>query len=125
MRFSEVKPIMRRILISLVPGIILSSLLIAQAASTVVEGIRTEALRQSARDLALPLAAHWNMGQEKDGFTPSYQMSMIERGHYLLPWFLMPDMSVSPDDQRWIDYYETAIKRAAQLNLPISLVGTQ
>ncbi len=106
-------------------GILLSSLSIIQPSSTVIEGIRTEALRQGSRDYPLPLAAHWNVGQEKDGFSPSYQMNMIDRGHHLLPWFNMPDMSVIPDDQRWIDYYETAIKRAAQLNLPISFVGTQ
>jgi hypothetical protein len=116
---------MRRILISLISSLLLSSILTAQPSSPVVEGIRTEALRQNGREFPLPLAGHWNMGQERDGFTPSYQMSMVDRGHYLLPWFHMPDLSANPDDQRWIDYYETAIKRAAQLYLPISLVGTQ
>jgi hypothetical protein len=116
---------MRKIIISLIPTLLLSFILMAQPSSLVPEGIRTEALRQSGRDYPLPLAGHWNTGQEKDGFTPSYQMSMIDRGHYLLPWFQMPDISASPDDPRLIGYYEASIKRAAQLNLPISLVGTQ
>jgi hypothetical protein len=120
---------MRQIVMSLISGILLSSLLsymlLIQPSSLVIEGIRTEALRQGTKDFPLPLAGHWNTGQEKDGFSPSYQLSMIERGHYLLPWFLMPDTTANPDDQRWIEYYETAIKRAGQLNLPISFVGTQ
>ncbi|MBO0800019.1 MAG: hypothetical protein J2P31_14455, partial [Blastocatellia bacterium] len=90
-----------------------------------MDAIRTEALLQGTNEYPLPLAGHWNTGQEKDGFSPSYQMGMIDRGHYLFPWFLMPDLSADPNDQRWIDYYEASIKRAAQFNLPISLVGTQ
>ncbi len=73
----------------------------------------------------LPYAAHWNLGEEKDGFSPGYQMKLIDQGHHLLPWFLMPNVYAHPEDPRWLGYYEAAIKRAAQLKLPISLVSTQ
>lgn len=99
----------------------------AQATLSVVDGIREEALRdnQSNYGRPLPLAGHWNLGQAKDGFDPSYQMRMIEQGHYLLPSFLMPNVNTNPEDPRWISYYEASIKRAAQLKLPIALIGTQ
>ncbi len=99
----------------------------AQETTPVQDMIRAEALRpnDSADGLPLPLIGHWNMGTEKDGFSPDYQMRMIEQGHYLLPWFHMPDIDMLRDDPRWVSYYEAAIKRAAQLKLPISFVGTQ
>lgn len=74
---------------------------------------------------ALPLAAHWNLGEGKDGFSPNYQLGLINEGHYVLPWFLMPHWGAEPADTRWLDYYEAAIKRAAELRLPIALVSTQ
>jgi hypothetical protein len=92
-----------------------------------VDEIRAEALRpnQSNGERPLPLAAHWNTGAEGNGFSPAYQMRMIEQGHHLLPWFQMPSIDARDDDPRWIGYYEAAIKQAAQLKLPISFVGTQ
>ena len=99
----------------------------AQSLSSVVAGIREEALRGESSDVGrpLPLAAHWNMGLEKNGFSPDYQMKMIERGHYLLPWFQMPDVNAGKEDPRWINYYEAPVRRAAGLKLPIALVGPQ
>lgn len=99
----------------------------AQTPSAVATGIREEALRSNESNLGrpLPLAGHWNLGEAKNGFGPAYQMKMIERGHYLLPWFLMPNANANPDDPRWISYYEASIKRAAQLQAPIALIGTQ
>jgi hypothetical protein len=73
----------------------------------------------------LPLAGHWNLGEEKGGFDPAYQIRLMEQGHHLLPWFLMPNVFAQTDDPRWLAYYEVAMKRAARLKLPISLVGTQ
>src|SRR5215468_685877 len=98
-----------------------------RANSSVAADIREEALRANSSDVGrpLPLAGHWNLGQEKNGFSPDYQMKMIERGHHLLPWFLLPDGAVNPEDPRWISYYEAPIKRAAELKLPIALVSTQ
>ena len=82
--------------------VVLASLLLfelnatrAQSLSSVAADIREEALRANSSDVGrpLPLAGHWNLGQEKNGFSPGYQMKMIERGHHLLPWFLLPDAS--------------------------------
>jgi hypothetical protein len=90
----------------------------------VPDEIRFEAClpNQSNIGRPLPLAAHWNTGQLPTGFTPDYQMHMIDQGHYLLPWFQLPSPgSTAPGDQ----YFEGAIKKAAALNLPISFVSTQ
>src|SRR5262245_3125204 len=99
----------------------------AETVSTTVDAIREEALRANSSDAGrpLPLAGHWNLGQEKNGFSPGYQMKMIERGHHLLPWFALPDVIANPEDPRWVSYYEAPIKRAAELKLPIALVSTQ
>ncbi|MDQ3011396.1 MAG: hypothetical protein M3X11_11915, partial [Acidobacteriota bacterium] len=106
--------------------LLLSSSLAAQTSSTVTESIRIETLRTNdSSNRPLPLAGHWNMGVMKDGFNPEYQMRMLERGHHLLPWFQFPEINISPEDPRWMSYYEAAIKRAARLRLPITLVGTQ
>ncbi len=106
------------------------SLLIGQGSQAVTpapEAIGAEALRPNdgSAGRPLPLAGHWNTGTEEDGFSPAYQMRMIEQGHHLLPWFQMPTIEMRTDDPRWTDYYEAAIKQAARLRLPISLVGTQ
>src|SRR5262245_37487258 len=95
----------------------------AQSPAEIADLIRATALSVSKHPL--PLAAHWNLGQSSDGFSPAYQMKMIGQGHFLLPWFLMPEINADPVDPRWVSYYEGPIKRAAQLKLPISLVGTQ
>jgi hypothetical protein len=73
----------------------------------------------------LPLAAHWNLGEGKDGFSPNYQLGLINHGHYVLPWLLLPHWTAEPADPRWITYYEAALKRAAELCLPIALVSSQ
>jgi hypothetical protein len=72
------------------------------------------------RGRPLPLTAHWNSGEREGGFTPAYQMELISAGHYLLPWFQLPD----PDQKVGYEYY-LPLKRAAELNLPISFIGTQ
>ena len=91
--------------------------------SSVPEAISVEASRPNDGMVGrpLPLASHWNTGLGTDGFDPQYQMQMIERGHYLLPWFHFP----AADQQSWNHYYEAPIKKAAELRLPIALVGTQ
>ncbi len=98
-----------------------------QAQISVAGGIRAEAMRKDTSSMGrpLPLAGHWNLGEAKNGFGPDYQMKMIEQGHYLLPWFLLPNPNANREDPRWIAYYEDSIKRAAEMRLPIALVGTQ
>jgi hypothetical protein len=79
----------------------------------------------NAPGYSLPLVGHWNLGETPDGFTPKYQMKLIEDGHRILPWFWMPQFDVSVKHPYWIEYYEPAIRNAARLKLPISFVGTQ
>jgi len=90
----------------------------------VTEEIRFEACLPNQSDLGhpLPLAAHWNSGGPNGGFSPVYQMEMIKRGHFLLPWFALPGPGENPPDD---DYYEEPIKWAAEQGLPISFLSTQ
>jgi hypothetical protein len=73
----------------------------------------------------LPWVGHWNLGEAEGGFDPNYQIKMIEQGHHLLPWFLLPNWRINAEDARWLNYYEAPIKQAARLKLPIALVSTQ
>jgi hypothetical protein len=90
----------------------------------VTEEIRFEACLPNQNDVGhpLPLAAHWNSGEAKGGFSPTYQMEMIQRGHFLLPWFALPGPGENPPDD---DYYEAQMKWAAEKGLPISFLSTQ
>lgn len=89
----------------------------------VAEEIRYEATLSNNSKIGrpLPLTAHWNTGELSGGFNPEYQMAMIEKGHYLLPWFQMPDLKKPLETT----YYEEPLKKAASLNLPFVLKGTQ
>lgn len=73
----------------------------------------------------LPLIGHWNLGEAPNGFSPNYQIKLMEQGNHILPWFLMPSWNAQPDNPHWIEYYEKAIKKAAELRLPIAFVSTQ
>ncbi|HYA42518.1 MAG TPA: hypothetical protein VEF34_14515 [Syntrophobacteraceae bacterium] len=90
----------------------------------VTEEIRFEACLPNQSDIGrpLPLAAHWNSGQAKGGFSPVYQMEMIKRGHFFLPWFHLPGPGEKPPDD---DYYEVPMKWAAERGIPISFISTQ
>jgi len=107
----------------------------------VAEEIRLEATRSnlSAAGRPLPLAAHWNAsGAEKAGFSPAYQLQLLDAGHHILPWLNWPptDRDIAhnfkPDDprrQKYIDSqikdYEPIIKELARRRLPISFLATQ
>jgi hypothetical protein len=71
----------------------------------------------------LPLAAHWNTGTKADGFGPEYQLSLLDRGYHVLPWFALPvpGEKNNPD----LIYYQAAMQRAADRHLPIALISTQ
>lgn len=90
----------------------------------VAEEIRYESILANNSEIGrpLPLAAHWNSSEYGNGFSPDYQLGMIEAGHYLLPWF-----HLSGPDQIKVNYsyYEKAIKKAATLKLPISFLSSQ
>jgi hypothetical protein len=57
-------------------------------------------------------------------FDPDFQLSQIERGHRLLPWFMLarPDEG---DGKLDASYYTHPIERLAKWHLPISFISTQ
>ena len=88
-----------------------------------VDEIRFEASLPTHNEFGypLPLLGSWSTGEYKGGFDPLRQLTFIEQGHYLLPWFFLP-----PPTQRFnLIYYKKAIERAAELKLPISFISTQ
>lgn len=95
--------------------------------------IRAEALRKNNDPAghALPLLASWNTGtylyaypyHKTRGMDPAYQMDLLRDGHHLFPTFAFPSMDATAD--KWKEYYQAPLQRAAKLNLPITLLGTQ
>jgi hypothetical protein len=85
--------------------------------------IRQEAVlpNQGPSGRPLPLTGHWNEGMSEDGYSPAFQMKMIEKGHHLLPWFKMPPPSVYTA----ISYYYAPLIIAAEHKLPISFISTE
>lgn len=95
--------------------------------STVRE-IRSEALQLDSNSSghALPLAASWNTGiRGTSGYSPDWQLTMIEQGHHLWPWFqLDPPLGRGSIPTPGL-YYPKALKRSAELGLPIAFISTQ
>jgi hypothetical protein len=95
----------------------------------VPEAIRAEAVRAGDDPVGrpLPLASHWNTGRQPpdDTFDPAWQLELIDKGHHVLPFLHMPDPGLPGDHKSLDEYYEAAIKRAAALKLPLSLIATQ
>src|SRR5687768_1238790 len=62
----------------------------------------------------LPLFASWNTGGVGEGFTPTWQMAMLDKGHRLLPWFALerPDSRLEP-------HQIEALQQCAKLGLPV------
>jgi hypothetical protein len=89
------------------------------------EEIRLEALKSpsSFEGHPLPLAASWNVGLYPDTYGPKYQMSLIEKGHHILPWFHL-DMPTGNTAIRVGEYYKE-MNKASKLNLPITFVSSQ
>lgn len=99
--------------------------------------IRTEVLRKNddPAGRALPLLASWSIGEIPSipGMTPATQIEFVEAGHHVVPSFQFPQSSSGgdfrPADEKMIElkraYYEAPLKRAAELQLPITLVSTQ
>ena len=67
----------------------------------------------------LPLASHWNTGTVRGSFEPDHQIGLIQNGHHILPWMAWPDA------RRNVEYSNRLLRFFAQLNLPISIRGTQ
>lgn len=112
-------------------------------AHRVAAEIRTEALRlgpdPQGGGYPLPLAAHWNTGcQGTGGFSPAYQLQLLEAGRRILPWLAWPPGEGLPEEcliagvegvdarrKRLRQYYDVPLRRFAELRLPISLISTQ
>jgi len=100
------------------------------AARRVAEEIRREALLppNGPAGRPLPLVSHWNMGSQGKGWTPQYQVELLERGCHILPWFSWPQSDPLKTEQsarRFHDYYDALMGYCRVLNLPISFRGTQ
>lgn len=95
------------------------------AARRVAVEIRREALLPPGgpQGRPLPLASHWNVGTVRGTFEPDHQIGLIQQGHHVLPWMSWP--SGDPADERFSQYYERLLTYFAQLELPISIRGTQ
>jgi hypothetical protein len=101
-----------------------------RAARQVAERIRSEALLppNGPAGRPLPLVSHWNMGSYGRGWTPQYQMELLDEGHYILPWLGWPRGDPGKDEkalQRFNDYYTGLLGYCRKLRLPISFRGTQ
>jgi hypothetical protein len=99
----------------------------------IYDSIRQEALApNSETNHPLPLIGSWNASTwwnydtDTAGFYPGWQLEMVDQGHHLLPWFNTPYPDPECEQGQFCTgYFESPIKKAAQLNLPISFVGTQ
>jgi len=69
----------------------------------------------------LPLVANWNVGipEYSDGLDPLYMINKLTNGESLIPtWKLDPYYN----DNIGLSYYETSIKKAAALGLPLVFI---
>lgn len=76
----------------------------------------------------LPLVSHWNMGSQGRGWTPQYQVELLNKGHHILPWLSWPRANPeakADSAKRFHDYYDALIALCREFNLPISFRGTQ
>ena len=76
----------------------------------------------------LPLVSHWNMGSQGKGWTPQYQVELLNQGHHILPWLAWPRGNPDAKDKnakRFGDYYDDLIACCRELGLPICFRGTQ
>ena len=96
----------------------------------VADEIRSEALLPPNGPIGkpLPLVSHWNMGSQGRGWTPHYQVGLLNSGHHILPWMSWPrgnPVSSEKNAKRFHDYYDALIACCRELNLPVSFRGTQ
>ena len=101
-----------------------------KAARQVAERIRHEAILppNGPAGRPLPLVSHWNMGSYGRGWTPQYQMELLDEGHHILPWLGWPRGNPENDEraaERFNDYYAGLLGYCRTLRLPISFRGTQ
>ncbi len=102
----------------------------ADAARRAAEAICREALAPAdgSAGRPLPLVSHWNMGGQGRGWTPQYQVELLNRGHHILPWMAWPEGDPEKDEKsaaRFQAYYGELLALCRALGLPISLRATQ
>lgn len=103
------------------------------APKSAAEGVRAEAVRSNAdpEGRPLPLACSWTCGHYPQppsaGWRPENQIRLIEQGHFLLPWFDHTSCRepVPGQGDFFFKYYEAAMKRAAELKLPLVFIASQ
>ena len=103
---------------------------ISPAARRAAAEIRREALLPPLGEQGrpLPLLGHWNMGSQGRGWTPDYQVELLNQGHRILPWMGWPRGDPDKDEKsakRFDDYYGNLMRLCRELKLPISFRGTQ
>jgi len=60
----------------------------------------------------LPLVSHWNMGSQGRGWTPQYQVELLDEGHHILPWLGWPRGNTDNNKKsakRFHDYYDAPL----------------
>ncbi len=100
------------------------------AAKKAADEIRQEALLvpNGPAGRPLPLVSHWNMGSQGRGWTPQYQVKLLEAGHHILPWFSWPRGGTEFSEKnakRFHDYYDALVVYCRDFRLPICFRGTQ
>jgi len=68
------------------------------------------------------------MGSQGRGWTPQYQVKLLDKGHHILPWLGWPKGDPDITDKkakRFGDYYDDLLAYCRELGLPISFRGTQ
>ena len=105
-------------------------------ARTTADAVRREATRPSVgpEGRPLPLAAEYNTGtlafekpeQYPHQWTPDYMVSLLEKGHHVIPTFADPITLSRRRRNRadaWLEgYYGPALRRCAELNVPITFM---
>jgi len=124
-------------LVVIAPALLVASLVYGDAgrqpsgaARRAADAIRREALlpTNGPAGRPLPLVSHWNMGSYGRGWTPQYQVELLDQGHHILPWLGWPQGDPDASDEsahRFNDYYAGLLHHCRRLQLPISFRGTQ
>jgi len=102
----------------------------AGSGTNVATEIRREALLppNGPAGRPLPLVSHWNMGSQRRGWTPQYQLELLGKGHHILPWLSWPRGNPDTSDknaERFHSYYDALLSYCREHNLPICFRGTQ
>lgn len=89
----------------------------------VVAEIRAEVTKKTS-DLAgrpLPVVAHWANGFGRPNFSSDYQISLLERGHHIVPTLPFP----RPDARRYDEAGRPWVEKLARWKAPFSLRAGQ